>query len=367
MKEDIYTTKDELIQRIKNLQDDNAWSEFQQFYWDTITGWAIKMGCTHTLAQDIFQETIISLLKYIEKFDSSKGSFRGFLKTIVLRRVSDAFRREKRYINMSDYTENDSDLMENIAGTTDNAEQIDDDNIWIQGILSQALRQSYKRVDELTYKSFCLYVLENHPVKEVCEKLSIKREGTIYQHKNRFLVILKEEFCFLLKDLGETEINKNILQNDTLFTKLLEELIKNRPDFRETVVYNTPPAHLINQIEFIKPFLTQNQEKCNKNSTLLILHKTTSNNSFVCKDIQILLPEVTIGRSDKSTIQLDKKNVSGLHATIKKIDKTTYVVTDENSTNGVYLNNNPIKEETILRNGDIIQITENYLLIVSLL
>ncbi len=365
MKEDIYTTKYDLIQKIQNIQDDNAWHEFQQFYWDIITGWAIKAGCSNTLAKDIFQETVVSLIKAMSKYNYSpdKGSFRGFLKTIVMRRVSDAFRKEKQYINLSDYEENNVDLIENIEGGVKNAD-VDDDNVWLQGILEQSLRQSYKRIDELTYKSFCLYVLENTPVKEVCEKLSIKRAGTVYQHKNRFLGILKESFCLLLEDLGEVDFKKNIAINDNAFTKLLEELIVNRPDFRETVIHKLPPVNLLNQIDFIKPFLQEYEKDCVNDSVLLILHKT-SDDKYNCKKIQKLTKIITIGRSDDSTIILNKNGVSGLHSTIKEVDKD-FIIIDKNSTNGVFLNNNKIMKEEKLHSGDIIQITDNYLFIVSL-
>ena len=31
-----------------------------------------------------------------------------------------------------------------------------EDTLWLQSVLNQALRQTYKKVDQVTYKSFCI-------------------------------------------------------------------------------------------------------------------------------------------------------------------------------------------------------------------
>ena len=58
-----------MIQRLKNPKDAEAWKQFYQFYWEVITGWAQRAGCDYARAQDIFQETMICLMRKLQKFD----------------------------------------------------------------------------------------------------------------------------------------------------------------------------------------------------------------------------------------------------------------------------------------------------------
>jgi pSer/pThr/pTyr-binding forkhead associated (FHA) protein len=63
----------------------------------------------------------------------------------------------------------------------------------------------------------------------------------------------------------------------------------------------------------------------------------------------------TIGRKTKNDITIPQYTTSDLHATIKWV-KSSFKVTDENSTNGTYLNGKRIEGPTALKNGDKIKI-----------
>lgn len=63
---------------------------------------------------------------------------------------------------------------------------------------------------------------------------------------------------------------------------------------------------------------------------------------------------LSIGRHPNSGIFLNDMTVSRLHATVEKMGGA-YIIRDENSYNGVWVNNATI-EEKVLRPGDIIQI-----------
>ncbi|MEM6793416.1 MAG: GGDEF domain-containing protein [Acidobacteriota bacterium] len=65
--------------------------------------------------------------------------------------------------------------------------------------------------------------------------------------------------------------------------------------------------------------------------------------------------ELTIGREGSNTIVLDLDNVSRRHARCYPIDDQHCVI-DLGSTNGTRVNGRPIRRETELRNGDLIQI-----------
>lgn len=67
---------------------------------------------------------------------------------------------------------------------------------------------------------------------------------------------------------------------------------------------------------------------------------------------------ISIGRDPKSDIVIkDDPLVSRRHALIER-DETVYYITDKGSTNGTYINNNPIPkcEKVRLKKGDVIQV-----------
>ena len=64
---------------------------------------------------------------------------------------------------------------------------------------------------------------------------------------------------------------------------------------------------------------------------------------------------VSIGRSTESSIFLDDVTVSRSHAQIKREDMGAFVLVDNASLNGTYLNNVSV-EKSVLKNGDEIQI-----------
>ena len=64
---------------------------------------------------------------------------------------------------------------------------------------------------------------------------------------------------------------------------------------------------------------------------------------------------VSIGRSTESSIFLDDVTVSRSHAQIKREDSDAFVLIDNASLNGTYLNNVSV-EKNVLKNGDEIQI-----------
>ncbi len=70
------------------------------------------------------------------------------------------------------------------------------------------------------------------------------------------------------------------------------------------------------------------------------------------KKIETDKPEITIGRSPNTDIQIDNLAVSRIHARLIKLNGQ-YVVEDLNSKNGILLNNEKISK-AILKNKDIV-------------
>lgn len=69
----------------------------------------------------------------------------------------------------------------------------------------------------------------------------------------------------------------------------------------------------------------------------------------------ILGETISIGRHDGNDIVINENFVSHEHACITRY-KHGFWLTDLHSTNGTYLNNQPVKEEVQLKTGDLIKI-----------
>jgi RNA polymerase sigma-70 factor (ECF subfamily) len=84
------TTHTTLLKRLSEGEDRAAWREFCDRYGDLIRGFARRAGCDDHDADDVVQDVLTALVKAMPAFryDRSKGSFRGYLKTIVVRSVS---------------------------------------------------------------------------------------------------------------------------------------------------------------------------------------------------------------------------------------------------------------------------------------
>jgi len=74
-------TRMTLIERLKRWDDSKSWQEFFNIYWRLIYTTAIRAGLTHSEAQDVVQDTLISVTKNIGRFraDPAFGSFKGWL------------------------------------------------------------------------------------------------------------------------------------------------------------------------------------------------------------------------------------------------------------------------------------------------
>lgn len=91
-------TRRTLLSRLKDWKDDQSWREFFNTYWKLIYGVALKAGLTDDEAQEVVQETIITVAKKMPdfKYDPAIGSFKGWLLNITRWRISDQFRKRQR-------------------------------------------------------------------------------------------------------------------------------------------------------------------------------------------------------------------------------------------------------------------------------
>ncbi len=69
---------------------------------------------------------------------------------------------------------------------------------------------------------------------------------------------------------------------------------------------------------------------------------------------------LTIGRSPDNDIMIDNLAVSTLHARVM-LDEDHYIVEDQQSLNGTFVNNRRVQQRTVLRDGDAIAIGKHHI------
>src|SRR4051812_9937745 len=93
--DDLIPTRYSLLSRLQDWDDQDSWKDFFDTYWRLIYAVAIKSGLTETEAQDVVQETVITVAKGIHTFkrDRKLGSFKGWLRNITRWRIVDQMRK----------------------------------------------------------------------------------------------------------------------------------------------------------------------------------------------------------------------------------------------------------------------------------
>jgi RNA polymerase sigma-70 factor (ECF subfamily) len=198
----LLATRRSLIDRLANWDDQRRWQEFFDTYWKLIYAAARRSGLTDAEAQDVVQETIITVARQIEKlrYDPAVGSFKGWLLQITRWRIGDQFRKRDRAA-MS---------LTNDDRQTATIERVPDPNVvdleafwekeWQQNLFAAAITRVKKKVDPKQFQIFDCYVRKEWPAQEVARKLRVS-VGQVYLARHRIGATLKKEIKALEKRL----------------------------------------------------------------------------------------------------------------------------------------------------------------------
>lgn len=96
--DDSCATRQSLLERLKRLDDDGAWRDFFETYWELIYNVARKAGLNDAEAQEVVQDTVIVVARKIGELDTDpgRGSFKSWLLGQARWRIGDRFRARQR-------------------------------------------------------------------------------------------------------------------------------------------------------------------------------------------------------------------------------------------------------------------------------
>lgn len=92
------TTDPDLLKALKNVEDEEAWTRFENLYRPVITRHCRSVGLTLDQTEDVVQECFIKCFRYLPTFEYSVavGRFRAWLNLTVNQRIAELFRRSVR-------------------------------------------------------------------------------------------------------------------------------------------------------------------------------------------------------------------------------------------------------------------------------
>lgn len=179
-------TRQTLLSKLKNWDDQASWREFFNLYWRLIYGVARQAGLSEAEAQDVVQETILTVARQMPNFryDKSKGSFKSWLRKTAHWRVQDQFRRRQRAERLTpDSSEADSDATQPEA-TIDNG-SFDSlwEKEWKQNLIAVAVDRVKQQVTPKEFQVFDLCTNKEWPAARVAKALHLFRPQVYYLNR----------------------------------------------------------------------------------------------------------------------------------------------------------------------------------------
>jgi RNA polymerase sigma-70 factor (ECF subfamily) len=196
----LLATRRSLVDRLGNWDDHSRWQEFFDTYWKLIYSVARKAGLNDAEAQDVVQETVITVAKNVGKlsYDPAAGSFKGWLLNITRWRIADQFRKRLPIHNSAARLSDDrrTVTIERVADS--NAVNLDElwEREWHENLLATAMTRLKKKVAPKHFQIFDCSVRKEWPVQKIADTLAVS-VGQVYLVRHRVAALLKKEIKVL--------------------------------------------------------------------------------------------------------------------------------------------------------------------------
>lgn len=198
-------TRHSLLSRLKQSNAQESWREFFDAYWRLIYTTGLKAGLTDAEAQEVVQETVLTVVKKIKSFhyDPAVGSFKGWLLTIVRWRIGDQFRKRPRQIQSPSPR-----WGQEMSGTA-TLERIPDpspinldavwEEEWQSALFAAALLRVKRQANARHYQMFDLHAIKHWSVDKVAQTLGVS-VGQVRLAKHRITALMRREVARLEKE-----------------------------------------------------------------------------------------------------------------------------------------------------------------------
>jgi RNA polymerase sigma factor (sigma-70 family) len=190
------STSRSLLIRLRDLEDERAWSEFMEIYGPLVERLARRRGLQDADAQDIVQDVFRAVAGAIERYDPDpdRGSFRAWLSRIARNLIINliaAQRRQRRGTG-------DTDVQRLLEQCPDpgGEDSVLFDAEYRSRLIGWAAERIRGNFSAAAWQAFLQTGIEGRPAKDVAEALGLTL-GTVYQYKTRVVARIRRELAQL--------------------------------------------------------------------------------------------------------------------------------------------------------------------------
>ena len=193
-------TQPTLLVRIRDARDQEAWGRFVDLYAPLVYGFLHKRGLQDADAADLTQDVMrqVAAAAHSLEYDARRGSFRGWLFTVVQNRLTDHWRREglrERGVGDTDAQQQLNEVAQ--PGGLDASAQWDAD--YERQLFQFAANIVKQDFGDATWQAFWKTAVEGLAGKDVADELGIT-VAAVYLAKGRVMTRLKEQVKLLVGD-----------------------------------------------------------------------------------------------------------------------------------------------------------------------
>jgi RNA polymerase sigma-70 factor (ECF subfamily) len=196
-------TRKSLLSRLKDWDDQESWRDFFNIYWKLIYSVARKAGLTDAEAQDVVQDTMVTVAKKMKgfKYDPAFGSFKGWLLNTTRWRIEDVRDRRLRAERFSARCSADKSPRTSTVDRIPDPAGLDLDALWEdewqKNLMGAAINRVKTKVSPKQYQIFDL-VMKKWSIARITDFLHVNA-GQVYLAKHRVTRMLKKEIAYLKK------------------------------------------------------------------------------------------------------------------------------------------------------------------------
>ncbi len=190
-------TRRTLVDRLKDLDDQRSWQDFFDTYWRLIYGTARKAGLTESEAEEVVQETVITMARKMNDFqyDPQRCTFKGWLLRLTRFRILDQLRkRTPAAVQHSgwDRTGTGTATVERVPDPKgEELEKVWDEE-WTKNVFQAAMDRVKRKVNPIHFQMFYLNVVEKVGIREIARTMRASA-ATVYMAKSRVGRLIRSE------------------------------------------------------------------------------------------------------------------------------------------------------------------------------
>jgi RNA polymerase sigma-70 factor (ECF subfamily) len=183
-----------LLLRVRDPGDHAAWSRLVTLYTPLLAAWVSRAAVPSQDAADMVQEILMAVAREMPNFeyDSSKGSFRGWLRTILSHRVLN-YRRASHSMPTQPV---DEDLLQKLADPTSDLSRAWEEE-HDRHVVARLLETVRPEFGDSVWQAFVQVVLDGERPCEVAASLGMSIES-VYQARSRVVACLRKHAGGLL-------------------------------------------------------------------------------------------------------------------------------------------------------------------------